>query len=91
VDGDGETTFAVPLEANHGLSVKLEADDDEIELTVSKKGQQAVYFAQGEVSAEGIAVDFGRLGEFIVDYRPFRRASRIARGSCAVVLQEAWR
>jgi hypothetical protein len=71
VDGDGETTFTVPLKANHGLSAKLEADDDEIELTVRKGGQQAVYFARGEVSAEGISVKFGGLGEFVVDYQPF--------------------
>ncbi len=72
VDGDGETTFAAPLPANHGLSAKLEADDDEIELTVRKGGQQAAYFAQGEVSAGGIAVKFGRFGEIVVDYQPFR-------------------
>jgi hypothetical protein len=72
VDGDGETTFTVPLQANHGLSAKLEADDDEIELTVSKKGQQAVYSAPGKVSPEGITVKFGGLGEFVVDYQPFR-------------------
>jgi len=72
VDGDGETTFAVPLQANHGLSAKLEADDDEIELTVRKGAQHAVYFARGEVSAEGIAVKFGSFGEFVVDYQPFR-------------------
>lgn len=72
VDGDGETTFMVPLQANHGLSAKLEADDDEIELTLRKSGQQAVYSAPGEVSAEGISVDFGSLGEFVVAYQPFR-------------------
>ncbi len=72
VDGDGETTFTVPLQANHGLSVKLEADDDEIELIVRKGGQQAVYSAPGEVNAEGISVNFGSLGEFVVAYRPFR-------------------
>lgn len=72
VDGDGEVTFAVPLKADHGLSVKLEADDDEIELIVKKDGQQAAYFAPGEVSAEGITVKFGSLGEFEVDYQPFR-------------------
>jgi len=72
VDGDAETTFTVQLQANHGLSAKLEADDDEIELTVRKDGQQAVYTAPGEVSAEGISVDFGRLGEFVVAYQPFR-------------------
>jgi hypothetical protein len=75
VDGDGETTFAVPLQANNGLSAKLEADDDEIELKVSKRGQQAVYFAQGEVTAERIAVKFGSFGEFVVDYQPFRTLS----------------
>ena len=72
VDGDGETTFKVPLPANHGLSAVLEADDDEIELTVRKKGRLAAYSAQGEVSGDGIQVDFGRLGEFEVDYQPFR-------------------
>jgi hypothetical protein len=72
VDGDGETTFEVPLQANHGLSAVLEADDDEIELKVQKKGQLAVYSAQGEVSADGIAVHFGRLGDFDVAYQPFR-------------------
>jgi hypothetical protein len=72
VDGDGETTFMVPLQANHGLSAKLEADDDEIELTLRKSGQQAVYSAPGKVSAEGISVDFGSLGEFVVAYQPFR-------------------
>jgi hypothetical protein len=72
VDGDGETTFEVPLQANHGLSAVLEADDDEIELKVQKHGQLAVYSAQGKVSADGIAVDFGRLGEFDVDYQPHR-------------------
>ncbi len=60
VDGDGETTFTVPLQANHGLSAKLEADDDEIELTVSRKGQQAVYAAPGKVSPEGITVKYWR-------------------------------
>lgn len=72
VDGDGETTFTVPLRANHGLSAKLEADDDEIQLTVRKGRQQAVYSAPGEVSAEAISVDFGSLGEFVIAYRPFR-------------------
>jgi hypothetical protein len=72
VDGDGETTFAVPLQANHGLSAKLEADDDEIQLKVSRYGQQAVYFAPGEVSPDRIAVKFGSFGEFVVDYQPFR-------------------
>ncbi|HEY6729751.1 MAG TPA: hypothetical protein VI039_01870 [Solirubrobacterales bacterium] len=72
VDGDGEITFAAPLQANHGLSAKLEADEDEIELTVRKRGQQAVYFAQGEVSSEGITASFGPFGEFAVDYQPFR-------------------
>jgi hypothetical protein len=72
VDGDGGTTFTVPLQANNGLSAKLEADDDEIDLTVRKGAQHAVYFARGEVSAEGIAVKFGSFGEFVVDYQPFR-------------------
>lgn len=72
VDGDGETTFMVPFPAQHGLSVKLEADDDEIELKVSKQGQQAQYFAEGEVTPDGIAAKFGSLGEFVVDYQPFR-------------------
>lgn len=72
VDGDGETTFAVPLQASNGLSAKLEADDDEVELKVSKRGQQATYFGQGEVSAGRIAVKFGSFGEFVVDYQPFR-------------------
>ncbi len=73
VDGDGETTFFIPSKAEHGLSVKLEADDDEIELKVSKRGQQAVYFAPGKVTPEGIAVKFGAFGEFVVAYEPFRR------------------
>lgn len=72
VDGDGETTFAIPFKGEHGLSVKLEADDDEIELKVSKPGQQTVYFAPGEVTPEGIAVKFGGFGEFVVSYEPFR-------------------
>jgi hypothetical protein len=72
VDGDGEITFTVPLQANHGLSAKLEADDDEIELTVRKGSQEAVYSAPGTVSREGISVSFGRLGEFVVSYKPFR-------------------
>jgi len=72
VDGDGETTFTVPLRANHGLSAKLEADDDEIELTVRKEGQLAIYVGPGEVSPKGISVDFGSLGEFVVAYEPFR-------------------
>jgi hypothetical protein len=73
VDGDGETTFKLPLQANHGLSARLEADDDEIQLTVRRGPQQeAVYSAPGEVSAEGISVDFGSLGEFVVTYKPFR-------------------
>lgn len=71
VDGDGETTFTVPLRASHGLSAKLEADDDEIELTIRKDGQQAVYSAPGDVNPEGVSVKFGRLGEFVVDYQPF--------------------
>lgn len=72
VDGDGETTFTIPFKGVHGLSVKLEADDDEIELVVSKPGQQAVYFAPGEVTPTGIAVKFGAFGEFVVAYEPFR-------------------
>ncbi len=72
VDGDGETTFTIPFKASHGLSVKLEADDDEIELVVQRKGQYAVYFSEGEVSPEGIAVKFGSFGEFVVQYQPFR-------------------
>jgi hypothetical protein len=72
VDGDGETTFKVPFQASNGLSVRLEADDDEIELIVQRKGQEAVYFAPGMVSREGIAVKFGGFGEFVVDYQPFR-------------------
>jgi hypothetical protein len=72
VDGDGEIMFTVPFKGSHGLSVKLEADDDEIELAVTKGGQYAVYFAEGEVSREGIAVKFGGFGEFVVDYEPFR-------------------
>jgi hypothetical protein len=73
VDGDGETTFEIPLKANHGLSVKLEADDDEIQATVRRGAEQeAVYSAPGEVSADGISVHFGALGEFILAYQPFR-------------------
>jgi hypothetical protein len=73
VDGDGETTFKVPLQANHDLTAKLEADDDEIQLTVRKgRRQEVVYSAPGEVSAEGISVNFGSLGEFVVAYQPFR-------------------
>jgi hypothetical protein len=72
VDGDGETTFVVPLQGKHGLSVKLEADDDEIELRVDKGGQHAAYSAPGKVSPDGIAVKFGGFGEFVVDYQPFR-------------------
>ena len=72
VDGDGEATFTIPFKGEHGLSVKLEADDDEIELKVSKRGQQAVYFAPGEVTPEGVAVKFGGFGEFVVSYEPFR-------------------
>lgn len=75
VDGDGVTTFKVPLQANHGLSAVLEVDDDEIELKISKRGQFAVYFGRGEVTPERIDVDFGRLGEFVVDYTPFRTLS----------------
>lgn len=74
VDGDGETTFTVPLKGGNGLSVKFEADDDEIELTVRKRegGQFVVYSAPGKVSPEGVTVDFGRFGEFVADYEPFR-------------------
>ena len=74
VDGDGETTFTVPLKGDKGLSVKFEADDDEIELTVRKKErvQFSVYSAPGKVSPERVAVDFGRYGEFVADYEPFR-------------------
>jgi hypothetical protein len=75
VDGDGETTFRkILLPADHGLSARFEADDDEIELTITRrgKGQLAFYFAEGEVSAEGVSVKFGRLGEFVADYQPFR-------------------
>jgi hypothetical protein len=71
-DGDGEVTFSVPLQADHGLSAELEADDDEIDLTLRKRRQLAFYSAQGDVSEEGISVKFGRLGEFVVDYKPFR-------------------
>jgi hypothetical protein len=72
VDGDGEVAFEVPLKTNNALSAKLEADDDEIELTVSEGGQEVAYFAQGTVTPAGIAVKFGRLGEIVVDYEPFR-------------------
>lgn len=72
VDGDGELTFKVPLQATHGLSAVLEVDDDEIELKISKRRQMAVYFGRGEVSPERIDVEFGRLGEFVADYKPFR-------------------
>lgn len=75
VDGDGETTFRkVTLPADHGLRARLEADDDEIELWVlkPKQHQWAIYSAEGEVSAEGVAVKFGRFGEFVADYQPFR-------------------
>ncbi|HEX7278832.1 MAG TPA: hypothetical protein VF255_04320 [Solirubrobacterales bacterium] len=76
VDGDDEVKFEVPLRANHGISAELEADEDEIELTVKKRQargvQETTYFAEGEVNAGGIAVKFGRLGEFVVDYQPFR-------------------
>lgn len=73
VDGDGETTFKVPLQVNHGLTAKFEADDDEIQLTVRRgRRQEVVYSAPGEVSAEGISVNFGSLGEFVVAYQPFR-------------------
>ncbi len=73
VDGDGETTFEVPLQANHDLTAKLEADDDEIQLTVRKgRRQEVAYSAPGEVSADGISVHFGSLGEFVVTYQPFR-------------------
>lgn len=75
VDGDAETTFKVPLKANHGLSAVLEVDDDEVELKISKRGQWAVYFGRGEVSPERIDVDFGRLGEFVADYTPSRTLS----------------
>lgn len=75
VDGDGETTFTIPLRANHGLTARLEADDDEIELTLRRGAQQTVYAAEGEVTAEGIAVKFGRLGEFVATYEPFRTLS----------------
>jgi hypothetical protein len=76
VDGDGEITFEVPLQANHGILAELEADDDEIELSLKKGAQEATYFGQGEVTAEGIGVKFGRLGEFVVDYQPFRTLER---------------
>lgn len=72
VDNDGETNFEVPLKGTHGLSVKLEADDDEIELMVRKGSQYAVYTAPGEVSPAGVAVKFGPFGEFDVDYQPIR-------------------
>jgi hypothetical protein len=72
VDGDGETTFTVPLKAYHGLSIRLEADDDEVELTVGKPGQLVVYFGSGEVSPEGFTARFGGFGEFVLDYEPFR-------------------
>ena len=72
VDGDGEVTFAIAFKSDHGLSVKLEADDDEIELVVQKPGQQAAYFTSGEVTREGITAKFGSFGEFDVDYEPTR-------------------
>jgi hypothetical protein len=73
VDGDDEVTFAIPLQTNNGLSAKLEADDDEIDLKVSNdRGQEATYFAEGKVTREGISVSFGPFGEFVVDYEPFR-------------------
>lgn len=72
VDGDGEVTFAIPLEGQHGLSVKLEADDDEIQLTVSKRRQQTTYFTDGAVSRDGISAKFAGFGEFVVDYEPLR-------------------
>jgi hypothetical protein len=73
VDGDGETTFKLPLQANHGLTATFEADDDEIQLTVRKgRRQEAVYSAPGKVTPEDISVSFGSLGEFVVSYQPFR-------------------
>jgi hypothetical protein len=72
VDGDGQILFKVPLQANHGLSAELQADEDEIELTLKKGPQQAIYFSQGEVTPTGIAVKFGRFGEFVVGYQSFR-------------------
>lgn len=73
VDGDGEVTFEVPLQTNNGYFAKLEADDDQIELEINnKKGQEATYFPEGEVTREGISVKFGPFGEFDADYEPFR-------------------
>lgn len=73
VDGDGEVTFEVPLQTDNGFMAKLEADDDQIELEINdKRGQEATYFAEGEVTREGISVKFGPFGEFDVDYEPFR-------------------
>jgi hypothetical protein len=72
VDGDGEITFAVPLQAAHGLSVKLEADDDEVELTVRKRAEEAVYIGHGEVSRDGFSANFGEFGEFTLAYEPIR-------------------
>ena len=74
VDGDGETTFAVPLQANHGLSAKLEADDDEIELKMSKNGQQSrlLRTGRGERGGDrGDSIRFGAIGARKEDERPY--------------------
>jgi hypothetical protein len=74
-DGGGEIKLVAPLQASNGLSARLDADQDGIQLTIKKQSQYAVYLAEGEVSQDGVAVTFGRFGEFIADYEPTRTVS----------------
>ncbi|HEY5977178.1 MAG TPA: hypothetical protein VIT85_04930 [Solirubrobacterales bacterium] len=71
-DGGGEIKLVAPLQASNGLSARLDADQDGIQLTIRKQNQYALYLAQGEVRPDGVTVKFGRFGEFIADYEPTR-------------------
>lgn len=73
VDGDGETTFWLQLPTGNDLSAKLGADDDDYDLKIYRRGQQATYFGrEGKVTPTTIDVKFGDFGEFVADYKPAR-------------------
>jgi hypothetical protein len=73
---DENASVEIALQANHGLSAKLASFADRVTLEIHNRHQVVAYGTEGEVSSDGIDVDFGRLGRIAAEFSPTRTLER---------------
>lgn len=75
-EGGPVVTVELELPASDGLQAQLETSDDEtVTLELQREDSQVTYEVEGEVTAAGLRVRFGRLGLIDATFTPTRTLS----------------